>query len=29
MEPIAHLWAIGYNSDGRADEVRDEVIELG
>ena len=29
MEPIAHLWAIGYDSEGRADEVRDEVINLG
>ena len=29
MEPIAHLWAIGYDSEGRAGEVRDQVIELG
>jgi uncharacterized membrane protein len=29
MGPIAHLWAIGYDSEGRADEVRHEIIEIG
>jgi uncharacterized membrane protein len=27
--PAAHLWAIGYDHMGRADEVRDEIIRLG
>ena len=26
--PAAHLWAIGYDHMGRADEVRDEIIRL-
>src|SRR5262249_4748686 len=29
MTTTAHLWAIGYDDMVRADEVRDEIIQLG
>ena len=29
MTTAAHLWAIGYDDVGRADQVRNEIIELG
>jgi uncharacterized membrane protein len=29
MTTAAHLWAIGYDDTARADQVRDEIIELG
>src|SRR5215471_10366977 len=29
MKTDAHLWAIGFDDSGRADQVRDEIIELG
>jgi uncharacterized membrane protein len=29
MTTAAHLWAIGYDAMARADQVRDEIIELG
>jgi uncharacterized membrane protein len=29
MTAAAHLWAIGYDDIGRADEVRDEIVRLG
>ena len=29
MTTAAHLWAIGYDDVARADQVRDEIIELG
>jgi uncharacterized membrane protein len=29
MTTTAHLWAIGYDDIGRADQVRDEIIRLG
>src|SRR5262249_39617388 len=29
MTSATHLWAIGYDDMGRANQVRDEIIELG
>ena len=29
MTTAAHLWAIGYENTERADQVRDEIAELG
>jgi len=29
MTTAAHLWAIGYDDTKRADQVRDEIAELG
>jgi uncharacterized membrane protein len=29
MTTAAHLWAIGYEDVGRAEQVRDEIVELG
>src|SRR5262245_15272808 len=29
MKPSGHLWAIGYDNVGRADQVRDEIVNLG
>src|SRR5258708_35442784 len=29
MTTVAHLWAIGYDDTERADQVRDEIAELG
>jgi uncharacterized membrane protein len=29
MKPSAHLWAIGYDDMGRADQVRDEITRVG
>src|SRR5215471_9750928 len=29
MTTTAHLWAIGYDDMGRAEQVRDEIIQLG
>jgi uncharacterized membrane protein len=29
MSTAAHLWAIGYDDMARADQVRDEITELG
>jgi hypothetical protein len=29
MSTTTHLWAIGYDDMARADQVRDEIIELG
>ena len=29
MTPIRHIWAIGFDDTGRADEVRDKITKLG